>query len=95
MFFILIKSTDAELEEFKLNYITAESAVATEATISRPPVKPPVKAKPVVEAVETEDDADDEIPMKNFKSPAKPVSDNLPVTDSGDIDVDALLNGLD
>jgi hypothetical protein len=92
-----IKSTDAELEEFKLNYITAESAVATEATISRPPVKPPVKAKPVVEAVETEDESEEEdaIPMKNFKSPAKPVSDNLPVTDSGDIDVDALLNGLD
>lgn len=91
-----IKSTDSELQEFKLNYITKESVTTSEESInvSKPIVKP---AAPVIE------EEIDEIPMNNFKSASSKstskrnetdnvrADEELPISSDGEIDVDALL----
>lgn len=98
-----LKSTDQELQEFKLNYISRESVdIDTEEveTPSRPPIRPPKKE---VKDEEVEVDPMDEIPMgnaskkpinKNVQPTTKTESDEIPRTASGDVDVDALLSGF-
>ena len=80
-----LTSTDAELQEFKMNYITGG---AVEESVEDIPVKPvlslpkkeaaPVK-KPKVEEPEVEETDTNEIPM----------------TENGEIDIDALCEGLE
>ena len=101
-----IKSTDEELQNFKLDFITKESVneEVDNSAMRKPPIKPPVKSIPVVEDVDGEDDNEDEIPMhfnKKKATPTRPVieedediSVNIPRTSSGDLDVDSLVNDL-
>lgn len=83
-----LKSSDQELQEFKLNYISKE---AVEETVepTRPPIRPPRKSDKVEEPV-------DEIPMGNSaeSEETSTESDEIPRTSSGDVDVDALLKGF-
>lgn len=74
-----IKSTDAELQEFKMNYITGNTALNTEdeQVSRRPPIALP-KKQAVVES--TEDDDVDEIPM------GKPTKRKPVVADEDDVD---------
>ena len=97
-----LTSTDEELAEFKLQYISKPVAESVEEddeeeTVTRPPVRPPVKkAKPVIEEEsEDNDDEEDAIPMHiNKRKPAKTMEAELPMTEAGDLDVDSLVNDL-
>lgn len=85
------KSTDQELQEFKLNYISKESVnTEVEETTNKPTIKLPKKP---VEEVEEQD----QIPMGNSTKTNEDDSvetEEVPRTDSGEVDVDALLKGL-
>ena len=103
-----IKSTDEDLNNFKLQFITrAENGeFADEPTIAeRPAIALPKKAKtvPVVEAVEEEEE--DEIPMgktaevNTKRAKAKPaavedMNEEIPRTADGEVDVQAMLDGI-
>ena len=86
-----LKSTDQELQEFKLNFITKEAVTADDSVIEQP-AKPTIKL-PKKPAKSAEHEEVDEIPMGNAATEEKP-SDDIPRTESGDVDVDALINGL-
>jgi hypothetical protein len=95
-----LTSTDEDLAEFKLQHISKPVAESIEEdeeeeTISRPPVRPPVKKSiSPVEEVESEE-PEDEIPMHiNKRKPAKEAVSELPMTEAGDLDVDSLVNDL-
>lgn len=94
-----LTSTDEELAEFKLQYVSKSVAESVEEdeeeAVARPPVRPPVKkAKPVVEETEVEDE-EDAIPMHINKSkPVKETTSELPMTETGDLDVDSLVSDL-
>ena len=95
-----LTSTEEELAEFKLQYISKPVAESVEEDeeepVSRPPVRPPVKkAKPVVEETPEDEEEEDAIPMHiNKRKPVKEAVSELPMTDAGDLDVDSLVNDL-
>lgn len=98
-----IKSTEKELQEFKLNYFMKGSVETVANTVTKvetkPIINPPVMKAPPAPEVEEVYDVED---VKPAKAPAKSKSqptptidtDDLPVTDSGDLDIDALLGDL-
>ena len=100
-----IKSTDAELQEFKLNYITKQEINSTEVSKEIPIEKPKVSVNnmkaPVINQEEN-NDIPDEIPMgntsvskiKSSKSNTTNDAEEIPRTANGDIDIDALIDGL-
>jgi hypothetical protein len=103
------KSTEEELNQFKLNFISrpaVESVDEAESIASRPAISLPKKAavpvaKPAVEAETAEEEAD-EIPMgkvatentKRAKTVVDESTDEIPRTADGEVDVQSLLNGI-
>lgn len=81
-----IKSNDAELQEFKMNYITKETvdeSIESEDVTDKPVLKLPKKEavvtkKPVVEEPSISD-----------------ASEEIPMTETGEIDIDKLCEGLE
>jgi hypothetical protein len=97
-----IKSTEKELQEFKVNYFMKSSVETTveeavEAPV-KPAIKPPVMKAPPTPEVEEVYDIEEEAPKKPAKASVKAAPkdevDELPMTASGDLDIDALLGDL-
>ena len=94
-----------ELQEFKLNYITKQEVNSTEVSKEIPIEKPKVSVNnmkaPVINQEEN-NDIPDEIPMgntsvsktKSSKSNTTNDAEEIPRTANGDIDIDALIDGL-
>ena len=91
-----LTSTDEELQDFKLNYITKQAANTseTEEPVEKPTIKLPSKVSKAVETSVKEDV--DEIPMGNApKTPKVNVEqDEIPRSADGEIDIDALIGRL-
>lgn len=99
-----IKSTEKELQEFKLNYFMKNSVetVVEETPVSKPVIdkpinKPTIKVPPKPEVEEVYDIEEESViqtpKAKSIEIP-KVNDDELPMTDDGDLDIDALLGDL-
>ena len=93
---------EKELQEFKVNYFMKSSVETTvEEAVevpTKPAIKPPVMKAPPTPEVEEVYDIEEEAPKKPAKASVKAAPkdevDELPMTASGDLDIDALLGDL-